>query len=376
MKAKRILAGVCASVMLATAAVPVVAADGNVTVTVGKATVKAGEAFSVTVDLDIPATGINGCDFGIQYDASVISITGVEKGALAVEDTDKIEGINSLETNKDSGLVSVIYAVSGTKATGKGTFITLKGTAAAGAAGKKSDLKIVAIDRTAKPSGTDKNTEVIFGYLQDDNKTFVNYTPTLVDGLVEVTADTTTPTDAPTQAPTDAPTQAPTDAPTQAPTDAPTQAPTQAPTDAPTQAPTDAPTQAPTDAPTQAPTNAPVDNPTQAPTQAPTNAPVDNPTQAPTNAPADNPTQAPTSPANAAKPDPTKVTKLGDVDLNGFVELNDIVVLAKYLLNSKSNPLDEVQLANADVTKDGAVNVSDLSKIIEYNLNPAKTPIE
>ena len=329
MKAKRILAGVCASVMLATAAVPVVAADGNVTVTVGKATVKAGEAFSVTVDLDIPATGINGCDFGIQYDASVISITGVEKGALAVEDTDKIEGINSLETNKDTGLISVIYAVSGTKATGKGTFITLKGTAAAGAAGKKSDLKIVAIDRTAKPSGTDKNTEVIFGYLQDDNKTFVNYTPTLVDGLVEVTADTTTPTEpTPTQPTPTEPTPT-----------------------------------------TPIPINPTPTDPT--PTDAPTNKP-DNPANTDP-APTD-PAPVPTSPI--VKPDPTKVTKLGDVDLNGFVELNDIVVLAKYLLNSKSNPLDEVQLANADVTKDGIVNVADLSKIIEYNLNPAKTPIE
>ena len=354
MKAKRILAGVCASVMLAAAAVPVVSAADSVKVTVSNAKAKAGETFSVTVDLaDIPAAGINGCDFGISYDASVVSITGVEKGALAVDDTDALDGVKSLETNVESGLVSIIYGVSGTKVTGSGTFVKLSGKINSNAAaGTKSDIKIVAIDRTAKPAGSDKNADIIFGYLQDDNKTFVNYTPTIVNGVVEVEGETTTqPTDAPTQ-PTDAPTQ-PTDAPTQ-PTDAPTQ-----PTDAPTQ-PTDAPK--PTDAPTQ-PTDAP--KPTDAPV-------IEQPTTQPGTP--DNPTTEP-SKGDVNKPDPSKVTKLGDVDKNGFVELNDIVVLAKYLLNSKANPLDEVQLANADVTQDSKVDVSDLSKIIEHNLNPVKTPI-
>jgi hypothetical protein len=376
MKAKRILAGVCASVMLAAAAVPVVSAADSVKVTVSNAKAKAGETFSVTVDLaDIPAAGINGCDFGISYDASVVSITGVEKGALAVDDTDALDGVKSLETNVESGLVSVIYGVSGTKVTGSGTFVKLTGKInSTAAAGTKSDIKIVAIDRTAKPAGSDKNADIIFGYLQDDNKTFVNYTPTIVNGVVEVEGEATEqPT---TQAPaTEQPTtQAPaTEQPTtQAPaTEQPT---TQAPaTEQPTtQAPaTEQPTtQAPaTEQPT---TQQPViEQPTtqQPTTQQPV---IEQPTTQP--GAIDNPTtEAPKGDVN--KPDPSKVTKLGDVDKNGYVELNDIVVLAKYLLNSKANPLDEVQLANADATQDGRVDVSDLSKIIEHNLNPAKTPI-
>jgi hypothetical protein len=376
MKAKKILAGVCASVMLAATAIPVVSAADSVKVTVGNTKAKAGENFSVTVDLaDIPAAGINGCDFGIKFDSSVISITGVEKGALAKDDTDALDGVKSLETNVENGFVSIVYGVSGTTVTGSGTFVTLTGKVNASAtAGTKADLKVVAIDRTAKPAGSETNADIIFGYLKDDNKTFVNYDPTITNGWVEVEgeAPTQAPTEAPTQAPTEAPTQAPTqapptEAPTQAPpTEAPTQAPTQAPpTEAPTQAPpTEAPTQVP---PTQAPTNAPVDNPTQAPTQAPI---TDAPTQAPiTDAPTQAPTQAPTAKADV------KPTKLGDVDLNTIVELNDIIVLAKYLINSTAYPLNDQAKANADVNKDTLINVADLSKLIEHNLDPTGVPL-
>ena len=340
MKAKKILAGVCASVMLAATAIPVVSAADSVKVTVGNTKAKAGENFSVTVDLaDIPAAGINGCDFGIKFDSSVISITGVEKGALAKDDTDALDGVKSLETNVENGFVSIVYGVSGTTVTGSGTFVTLTGKVnASAAAGTKADLKVVAIDRTAKPAGSETNADIIFGYLKDDNKTFVNYDPTITNGWVEVEGE--------------APTQAPTEAPTQAPTEAPTQAPTQAP---PTEAPTQAPTQAP---PTEAPTNAPVDNPTQAPTQAPA---TDAPTQAPT--------QAPTAKADV------KPTKLGDVDLNTIVELNDIIVLAKYLINSTAYPLNDQAKANADVNKDTLINVADLSKLIEHNLDPTGVPL-
>ena len=327
MKAKKILAGVCASVMLAATAIPVVSAADSVKVTVGNTKAKAGEDFSVTVDLaDIPAAGINGCDFGIKFDSSVISITGVEKGALAKDDTDALDGVKSLETNVENGFVSIVYGVSGTTVTGSGTFVTLKGKVnASAAAGTKADLKVVAIDRTAKPAGSETNADIIFGYLKDDNKTFVNYDPTITNGWVEVEGE--------------APTQAPTEAPTQAPTEAPTQAPTQAP-------------------PTEAPTNAPVDNPTQAPSQAPA---TDAPTQAPT--------QAPTAKADV------KPTKLGDVDLNTIVELNDIIVLAKYLINSTAYPLNDQAKANADVNKDTLINVADLSKLIEHNLDPTGVPL-
>lgn len=306
MKAKKILAGVCASMMLAATTIPNVLAAG-VNLTVGSAKAKAGETFSVKVDLT-PASGskINGCDFGIKYDSSVITITGVEKGELAKDDTDSLDGVKSLETNIESGLVSIVYGVSGTAIDGSGTFVTLTGKVNASAkAGDKSALEVVAIDRQAKPTGTDKNADIIIGYLEDDNKTFTNYTPTIVNGVVEVEGTSSEPTTTP-------------------------------------------------------------------PTDEPTTPTADDPT-APITEPSTPSTDKPTEGGNI---NPAKVSKLGDVDLNGLVELNDIIVLAKHLLNAKSNPLNDEQKANADVTKDGAVNSADLSKIIEHNLNPVGVPIE
>lgn len=308
MKAKKILAGVCASMMLAATTIPNVLAAG-VNLTVGSAKAKAGETFSVKVDLTpAPGSKINGCDFGIKYDSSVITITGVEKGELAKDDTDSLDGVKSLETNIESGLVSIVYGVSGTAIDGSGTFVTLTGKVNASAkAGDKSALEVVAIDRQAKPTGTDKNADIIIGYLEDDNKTFTNYTPTIVNGVVEVEG-------------------------------------------------------------TSEPTTVPKDEPTTTP-------PTDDPT-APVTEPSNPSTDKPTDAGNTDPVNPAKVSKLGDVDLNGLVELNDIIVLAKNLLNAKSNPLNDEQKANADVTKDGAVNSADLSKIIEHNLNPVGVPIE
>lgn len=306
MKAKKILAGVCASMMLAATTIPNVLAAG-VNLSVGSAKAKAGETFSVKVDLTpAPGSKINGCDFGIKYDSSVITITGVEKGELAKDDTDSLDGVKSLETNIESGLVSIVYGVSGTAIDGSGTFVTLTGKVNASAkAGDKSALEVVAIDRQAKPTGTDKNADIIIGYLEDDNKTFTNYTPTIVNGVVEVEGTSSEPTTTP-------------------------------------------------------------------PTDEPTTPTADDPT-APITEPSTPSTDKPTEGGNF---NPAKVSKLGDVDLNGLVELNDIIVLAKHLLNATSNPLNDEQKANADVTKDGAVNSADLSKIIEHNLNPVGVPIE
>lgn len=199
MKAKKILAGACASLMLAMTTVSAVSAAGTVNVTVGNDTAKAGEKFSVTIDLSaIPADGINACDFGVKYDSSALTITGVTAGALAKADTASLDGVNALETNIEAGLVSIIYGLGATESsnymTGSGTFVTLEGTVSNTAAAGKYDLKIVAVDRLADPSGTATNNEIIFGNLAADNTTCTVYTPTIVDGYVEVTGNTATTT--------------------------------------------------------------------------------------------------------------------------------------------------------------------------------------
>ena len=54
----------------------------------------------------------------------------------------------------------------------------------------------------------------------------------------------------------------------------------------------------------------------------------------------------------------------GDVDLNGKVELSDVLMIQKYL--AKMITLSEDQLKAGDVTDDGKVDVSDVLKIQNY----------
>ena len=211
MKSKKILAGVCASLMIAASAIPTVSAADAVKVKVGSAEAKAGENFSVTVDLsDIPTAGINACDFGIEYDKSVITITDVTAGTLAKDDTAASTlGVDPLEVGMEDGFVSIIYSLSSTDVlTGSGAFLNVTGQVKSTASsGDKSDLKVVAVDRSESTETTTKNGDIIFGKLESDDTTFVNYTPEITNGVITVIGDEEDPTTAPTQPTTQAPTQ-------------------------------------------------------------------------------------------------------------------------------------------------------------------------
>lgn len=220
MNAKKILAGACASLMLAAAAAPVVSAVDSVKVTVDKVEAKAGEKFTVNINLaDIPAAGINGCDFGVKYDSKVIKFDEVKLGALAKEDT-SLEGVDALVANLDeAGLVSIVYGIDA-KADymkGEGTFLVLTGTVNSDAKpGDKSVLEIVAVDRLENDSeNASLNADIIFGALEDVGDG-VMYDPTIENGSVTVPGGSTTPTD-PTDGPTDGPTEPPTQGPTKPP---------------------------------------------------------------------------------------------------------------------------------------------------------------
>jgi len=213
MKSKKILAGFCASLMLAAATLPSVSAADAVKVKVGSAEAKAGEDFTVAIDLsDIPSAGINGCDFGIQYDADVVELTGVTTGAIAKEDSAKLDGVEPLEVGYESGFVSIIYALSSDAITESGTFLNVKGTVKSTAkAGDKSELKIVAIDRKENSVSTSNNADIIFGMLNTD-ETSVMYTPTITDGVVEVIGEEN-PSDKPSENPSEDPSEDPSEQP-------------------------------------------------------------------------------------------------------------------------------------------------------------------
>lgn len=217
MKSKKILAGFCASLMLAAATLPSVSAADAVKVKVGSAEAKAGEDFTVAIDLsDIPSAGINGCDFGIQYDADVVELTGVTTGAIAKEDSAKLDGVEPLEVGYESGFVSIIYALSSDAITESGTFLNVKGTVKSTAkAGDKSELKIVAVDRKENSVSTSNNADIIFGMLNTD-ETSVMYTPTITDGVVEVIGEED-PSDKPSENPSEDPSDKPSEDPSEQP---------------------------------------------------------------------------------------------------------------------------------------------------------------
>ncbi len=81
-------------------------------------------------------------------------------------------------------------------------------------------------------------------------------------------------------------------------------------------------------------------------------------------------TEPETTEPSEEKPTETlgEATKYGDVDCNGTIEVNDVVVLNMYLLDTTSNiPGVTAQgLANADVEKDSVVNLVDSGKLINF----------
>lgn len=186
MKAKKILAGACASLMLTSMAASAVSAAEAVKVTVGNDTAEAGAKFSVNIDLaDLPSTGINGIDFAVKYDSTALKIDSVKPGELAVEDTSISDVDTIVVGNDEAGITNIIYANITTPITKSGTFVTVEGTVNENAKAGKYDLSIVAI-------GRDNNDEVVFGYhtgAADDAGVY--YTPTITNGYVEVTSEDT-----------------------------------------------------------------------------------------------------------------------------------------------------------------------------------------
>lgn len=215
MKTKKLIAGFLAAATAATMASSIIvsAADGSLTVSNTKA--KAGESFTLTVDLaGIPDAGMNGCDFAIQFDSSIVSVSSVTKGDMVPEaSADEVSVSDPLTTTIGSGSIGVLYAVADTDPKyylkGSGTFLTITGTVSADAnAGDKADFKIVANTRNDGEDGTIENGSFYFGLI-DENDDVTVYSPTITDGYVEVLAGDVDPSEGSTD-PSDAPTDPPT----------------------------------------------------------------------------------------------------------------------------------------------------------------------
>ncbi len=58
--------------------------------------------------------------------------------------------------------------------------------------------------------------------------------------------------------------------------------------------------------------------------------------------------------------------KYGDVNLDGTVDVADVVAINMYLLNTEANPLTTEQKANSDCVRDNVIDTSDSSIILNY----------
>lgn len=325
MKTKKLIAGLVSAVAFASMTVSVIASAADLSVKISSAEVEAGSEFTLSVDLEnIPAAGINGCEFGITYDSSVVTVSSVELGDLAKDVTKDEDTLPPpLEVNIEKDVISLMYALgtidSKLYLSGSGTFLNIKGEVKDTAkAGDKSVFEIVAVDRAVTPGSTTSNTDIVFGYVSDDDSVKM-YTPTFTSGTVTVkggSVETTKPTT------------------------------------------------------TETPKTS--DNGSGVNTAPTTSDNKGNGTTAPTTS--DNNGDGTTAPGTTAKTtakttngDTKPVTTIdipdgklyGDVNLDGSVDVSDVVALNLYLLNSEKYPLTMEAVANADCQRDNAITPVD-----------------
>lgn len=197
MKAKKIVIGAVSAAMLSLsvcAIAPVFAAGETVQISVGKASAKAGETFSVDVSLtNVPTSGIQCCDFAIKYDSSLITIDSVEAGELAetaaVKDDPSASMLSIFDSsiNNDKGITSMIWSTALDDVSywmsGDGVFCTVKGTVSADAKGD-IPLEIVPASKDTYTGSNVPNEVISVGYFQ--NKEVVRYDVKTTNGTVSV----------------------------------------------------------------------------------------------------------------------------------------------------------------------------------------------
>ncbi|MGN0677819.1 MAG: cohesin domain-containing protein [Ruminococcus sp.] len=206
MKLKKMVSGLVSVLVLSCSALSVMSASGaesTVKISASHETARAGEQFTVEVSLsDIPETGIQGADFAVTYDSSIVSIDKVEIGTLAQTGADEVDNIaelpafmSSISKEKSAVLVSFAVADSNSKyyMQGEGVMFTITGTVLENAlAGSVAEFNIVPNPRKINGSGTaEDNNKIWLGYDADTNPddditNYVYYDSSVSNGSVTV----------------------------------------------------------------------------------------------------------------------------------------------------------------------------------------------
>nr|AEV59101.1 scaffoldin C [Ruminococcus flavefaciens] len=204
MKTKKVVVGAIAASMLPLSAFPgsAVAAGETVQISASKETAKAGETFSVEVSLaDVPSSGIQGIDFSIEFDSSLITITSVEEGTLvknAAASDPTADGVKlfSVYAPEGKNYVNVAWSNSYTDPSywikSDGVFCVINGTVNDGVTSGTADIKLGAIKRETRPESGSDNGSVGIGYAKDGKS--YSYDVNVTNGSVEIGQPTTTST--------------------------------------------------------------------------------------------------------------------------------------------------------------------------------------
>ena len=206
MKLKKMASGLVSVLVLSCSALSVMSAsgaEGTVKISASQETAFAGGQFTVEVSLsDIPETGIQGADFAVAYDSSIVSIDKVEIGSLAQTGADEVDNIpelpafmSSISKEKSAVLVSFAVADSDSKyyMQGEGVMFTITGTVLENAPdGSVAEFNIVPNPRKINGSGTaEDNNKIWLGYDADTNPdddvtNYIYYDSSVSNGSVTV----------------------------------------------------------------------------------------------------------------------------------------------------------------------------------------------
>lgn len=191
MKTTKIVSGLMAMAMAVMSLGVTASAADSVNVKIGTATAKAGETFSVDVELGaVPTTGLSSIDFAINYDSAALNITDVKLGKIGETGAAAQEGDlgDTLFSWYDNGKQIVIVWATGLTDSqywvkSDGVFVTLTGTVAAGAADGVYKLTGGGANRETYPGAGDSAD----AYLSAVGATeTTDYTAAMTDGSVTV----------------------------------------------------------------------------------------------------------------------------------------------------------------------------------------------
>jgi hypothetical protein len=201
MKTNKVIVGAIAATMLSlslSSFAPAFAAGETVQISVGNAEVKAGEKFKVDVSLaNVPSTGIQGVDFAVTYDSSILTIDDITVGTIA--DTGAATGDQTasllptfdVSISNSDGYSSVIWSTAAESSywiKKDGVFCTISGTVSSNAQkGKDYAIKLEPVKRETYIGSGSKNSSISIGYL--DGEKAVKYEVAKTDGKVSIPDD-------------------------------------------------------------------------------------------------------------------------------------------------------------------------------------------